>query len=603
MALTQIPSRNESDPRFTWNDTSVFADIAAWEAEVAALGGELDTLRQLQGTLAGSPAGLVHALATIESCRERAYKVYTYAAMGEAVDTTDQVAGERSSRAGSLYGELMGAVSFVEPELLAIGRDRLAEWEAVEPGLGVYAHYFDDLFRRQAHVRSPEVEEVLGLAGDAFSGAYVTFSRLTDCDFRFNPAKTAGDQNFQVGQGTIDDLLHSPDRAIRRSAWENYHDQYLAYKNTLAGNLMTSIKQNILTMRVRRFPSTLEMALFADNIPAEVYHNLLDTFRRHRTVWQRYFNVRRRALGVETLHTYDIWAPLTAEKQPVPYEQAVEWIAEALTPLGEEYAGTIRRGCFEERWVDVYPNEGKTAGAFSSGTQGTYPFILMSYTDDALSLGTLAHELGHSMHSWLTWQTQPPVYADYSLFAAEVASNFHQAMLRGWLLGQDDISPQLKIAVLEEAMANFHRYFLEMPTLALFEWEMHQRVEQGQGLIADDMNDYLADRFAEAYGEEAVVDRQRDGIRWATFGHLYADYYVYQYATGISGANALARRVLAGEPGAAESYLGFLSAGGSKYPLDALKDAGVDLTQPEAVEAAFAVLSEYVELLDSLVNA
>jgi oligoendopeptidase F len=313
--------------------------------------------------------------------------------------------------------------------------------------------------------------------------------------------------------------------------------------------------------------------------------------------------VRRRALGVETLHTYDIWAPLTAEKQPVPYEQAVEWIAEALTPLGEEYAGTIRRGCFEERWVDVYPNEGKTAGAFSSGTQGTYPFILMSYTDDALSLGTLAHELGHSMHSWLTWQTQPPVYADYSLFAAEVASNFHQAMLRGWLLGQDDISPQLKIAVLEEAMANFHRYFLEMPTLALFEWEMHQRVEQGQGLIADDMNDYLADRFAEAYGDEAVVDRQRDGIRWATFGHLYADYYVYQYATGISGANALARRVLAGEPGAAESYLGFLSAGGSKYPLHALKDAGVDLTQPAAVEAAFAVLSEYVELLDSLVNA
>ncbi|MFO7662134.1 MAG: oligoendopeptidase F [Chloroflexota bacterium] len=603
MSITQLPKRSEVESRNTWNDTSVFPDVPAWAAEVAALSDEIGTIRQLQGRVADSPAALIHALATIDSGRQRAYKVYTYASMGESVDTMDQVAGERASQARSLYGELMGAVAFLEPELLAIGRARLAEWETLEPGLRTYSHYFDDLFRRQAHVRSPEVEEVLGLAGDAFSGVYVTFSRLTDCDFQFDPVQNAAEQALPVGQGTIDALLHSPDREVRRSAWEGYHDQYLAYKNTLAENLATSIKQNVLTMRVRRFPSTLEMALYADNIPAEVYHNLLDTFRRHRTVWQRYFNVRRRALGVETLHTYDIWAPLTTEKQPVPYEQAVEWIADALLPLGEEYASTIRRGCLEERWVDLYPNEGKTAGAFSSGSQGTYPFILMSYTDDALSLGTLAHELGHSMHSWLSWQTQPPIYSDYSLFAAEVASNFHQAMLRDWLLNQENINPQLKIAVLEEAMANFHRYFLEMPTLALFELEMHQRVEKGQGLIADDMNDFLADRFAEAYGDEAVVDRQRDGIRWATFGHLYADYYVYQYATGISGANALARRVLSGEPDAAEAYLGFLKAGGSKYPLEALKDAGVDLAQPEAVEAAFAVLSEYVELLDSLVNA
>jgi oligoendopeptidase F len=223
----------------------------------------------------------------------------------------------------------------------------------------------------------------------------------------------------------------------------------------------------------------------------------------------------------------------------------------------------------------------------------------MSYTDDAISLGTLAHELGHSMHSYLSWENQPHIYADYALFAAEVASNFHQAMVRAHLLGQD-IDPQLKIAVIEEAMANFHRYFLEMPTLALFEWEMHQRVERGGGLTADDMIDYLADLFAESYGDEAVVDRQRDGIRWATFSHLYSDYYVYQYATGISGANALARRVLAGGSGPAD-YRGFLSAGGSRYPLEALRSAGVDLTQPEPVEAAFEALSGLIAQLDSLV--
>ncbi len=285
----------------------------------------------------------------------------------------------------------------------------------------------------------------------------------------------------------------------------------------------------------------------------------------------------------------------------MPYEQAVEWIAASLAPLGDEYVATLRRGCYDDRWVDVYPNQGKAAGAFSSGCQGMHPFIVMSYTDDALSMGTLTHELGHSMHSWQAWATQPRVYADYSLFAAEVASNFHQAMLRAYLLDQD-ISRDLKIAVIEEAMSNFHRYFLIMPTLAAFELEMHQRVERGEGLAADAMNDTLADLFAESYGDAAVVDRARDGIRWATFSHLYADYYVFQYATGISGANALARRVLSGGASAADDYLGFLRAGGSKYPLDALKSAGVDLSTPAPVETAFGVLSDLIERLDELVN-
>jgi oligoendopeptidase F len=441
----------------------------------------------------------------------------------------------------------------------------------------------------------------MGLAQDAFSGPYLTQSKLTDSDFRFAPATSAEGGEVELTQGTLDDILSSADREARRTAWQNYHDQYLAYKNTLAANLSTSIKQNVLQAQVRRYPSTLEMALFENNIPTEVFHNLLETFQRHCSVWERYWNVRRRALGVDTLHTYDIWAPLTAESPRVPYEQAVEWIAEALSPLGDAYVETLRRGCLEQRWVDVYPNKGKTSGAFSAGAQGTHPFIVMSYVNDAGSMGTLAHELGHSMHSYLTWETQPPVYADYSLFAAEVASNFNQAMMRAYLL-QQDISRELKIAVIEEAMANFHRYFLEMPTLAMFEWEMHKRAEQGQGLTADSMIDYLADRFATAYGDEMQLDRQRDGIRWATFSHLYADYYVYQYATGISGANALARRVLSGESGAADAYLGFLKAGGSQYPLDALKAAGVDLSTPEPVEAAFAMLSDLIEQLDELVN-
>lgn len=593
-----IPTRSEVNPQHTWNDVSVFPTVEAWANELAILRDGLAEVAGWQGRLAEGPAVLVEALSAIEAFRQRVEKVSIYAGLSAAVDRTDQAATARAGEASSLAGEAEGALAFVEPELLAIGQSRLAEWAAAEPRLAIYAHYLDDLFRRQTHVRSGEVEELLGLISDPFRGPVETADKLTDSDFRFRPAVGAGGER-PVTQGTIDDLLASTDRDARRSAWENYHDQYLAFKNTLASNLSTSIKQNVFTARARRHATTLDMALFTDNIPAAVFHNLLATFQRHRPVWHRYWDVRRRALGVETLHTYDIWAPLTAERPAVPYEQAVEWIVASLRPLGDEYAETVRRGSLEERWIDIYPNQGKAGGAFSWGCQGMHPFIVMSYADDAISLGTLTHELGHSMHSHLSWRTQPPVYADYSLFAAEVASNFHQAMLRGYLLEQD-ISRELKIAVIEEAMANFHRYFLEMPTLALFEWEMHRRVEDGKGLTADDMIAYLADLFGESYGDGMALDRERDGIRWATFGHLYADYYVYQYATGIAGANALARRVRSGGTDAAEAYLGFLRAGGSRYPLDALRDAGVDLTRPEPVEAAFEVLSGLIDQLDEL---
>jgi oligoendopeptidase F len=259
----------------------------------------------------------------------------------------------------------------------------------------------------------------------------------------------------------------------------------------------------------------------------------------------------------------------------------------------------MRRGCLDERWVDSMPSKGKTDGAFSAGSPGTYPFILMSWDHNIFSVSTLAHELGHSMHSYLAWQTQPLVYSNYSLFVAEVASNFNQAMTRGHLL-KSNLDKAFQINVLEEALSNFHRYFFIMPTLARFELEVHQRIERGAGLGASDLNALMADLFTEGYGEQMHVDRDQVGITWATFGHMYSDYYVYQYATGISGANALAKRILDGVPGAAGAYVDFLKAGGSQYPLELLQKAGVNLATPKPVESAFAVLSEYVDKLDEL---
>jgi oligoendopeptidase F len=445
------------------------------------------------------------------------------------------------------------------------------------------------------------VEELLGMLADPFAGTSGTARMLSNADFKFKPAVASDGSEIPLTQGTYTKILSTPDREGRRTAHEHYTDLYLAYRNTLANNLITSIKQNVFMMRARGHASTLELMLFEDNIPVEVFHNLIKTFKANLKTWHRYWAVRRKALDVEALHYYDIWAPLTKDRQPVPYEQAVEWICEGLSPMGEDYVEVVRKGCLQDRWVDIYPNEGKTSGAFSYGVPGTHPFIMMNYADTIFSLSTLAHELGHSMHSYLTWRNQPIVYSDYSLFVAEVASNFHQAMVRAHLL-ENGTDPEFQISVIEEAMSNFHRYFLIMPTLARFELEMHQVAEGGQGLTAEKMIGRLAELFSEAYGEEMAIDDNRIGILWATFGHLYRDYYVFQYATGISGAHALANRILSGEEGAVDDYLKFLKAGGSVYPLEALKMAGVDLTKSEPVEETFAVLAEMVDRLEALVG-
>jgi len=308
-------------------------------------------------------------------------------------------------------------------------------------------------------------------------------------------------------------------------------------------------------------------------------------------------------LGLEVLKPYDTRAQLSAEVLPVPYEQAVEWVAEGVAPLGEDYVRVLRRGAGEDRWVDVYPNKGKRMGAFSTGSMDTRPFIFMSYNDDIYSMSTLAHELGHSMHSYHTRGTQPYVYSNYGLFQAEVASNMHQALTRRHLLSTST-DPALQLAVVEEAMANFYRYFFIMPSLARFELAVHERVERGGALTADYLNDLMADLMLEVYGSEVEVDehdRPRVGSTWAQFHtHLYSNFYVYQYATGIAAADHLVERVAAGEKDAIASYLAFLKSGGSMYPLDGLRMAGVDMTSPEPVEAAFATLASMVDRLEKL---
>ncbi|MGH2405352.1 MAG: oligoendopeptidase F, partial [bacterium] len=498
----------------------------------------------------------------------------------------------------------MATIAFADPEMIALGFDTLRQWVRDEPQMANYAHYIDRLERRAAHVRSAEVEEILNQVSDPFRAASAIHGTLADADLVFAPARrTNGAEPLEVAQGSLSSLLSHPDRQVRRTAWESYADGHLAHKHAMANCIAAGVKQNVFMARARRYSSALEAALEPNHIPVEVFFNLIETYRRNLSTWHRYWRIRRQALGYETLHVYDRAAPLASHTPAVPFEQAVEWISEGMRPLSDEYVAIARRGMLEQRWVDRPVNKGKRAGAFSAGAPGTHPFIVMSYTDDVFGLSTLAHELGHSMHSYYSWQTQPLIYARYPIFLAEVASNFNQAMVRAHLL-ENETDRDLQIAVIEEAMGNFHRYFLIMPTLARFELEIHQRVEQGQALTAQTMMSLMTELFREAYGNEVVVDEERVGITWAEFPtHLYSNFYVFQYATGISGAHALAEGVRAGAPRAAERYMAFLRAGGSRFPLDALRDAGVDLASPEPVERAFRVLAQLVDRLASLLSA
>lgn len=599
MALTQLPARSEVPQEETWNLKSIFPDLEAWEKAYQEHEERLAEFKEYKGVLAQSPQTLLACLELTNEVFRGVEKVFVYSGLDSATDVSDQEARARAGQGQSLIAKARAVAAFIEPEILAIGWEKIKEWLGELPPLAVYEHYFEDLFRRQAHMRSTEVEEVLAMAADPlgyFPGAY---SSLVNADIKFNQATAEDGTTRDVGQSSINSLITDPDREVRRTAWENYADGYLDHQNTIAAIQAGTFKRDVFNARARGYGSSLEASLSPGNIPTEVFHNLIEVFKDNLPTWHRYWKIRKEILGYEQLQVYDIKAPLTTTKPQIPYQQAVDWISEGMAPLGEEYVKTLRRGCLEDRWVDRARNQGKTQGAFSWGMHDTQPFIMMSYAEDVFSLSTLTHELGHSLHSYYTRQTQPYVYGHYSLFVAEVASNFNQAMVRDYLFRTRE-DPDLIMALIEETMSNYHRYFFIMPTLARFELEMHEREERGEPINARVMMDLTADLFKEGYGDEVVMDQDRIGITWAQFGHMYRNFYVYQYATGISGANALASRVLNEGEAAAEDYLDFLRAGNSLYPLDALKKAGVDLTSPEPVETAFKFLADTVDRLEKI---
>ena len=598
MSAGSLPRREELAPEQRWDVESVFPNETAWEAAYDAVAERLGELADYRGRLGESAGTLLAGLRLRDELVGLVGRVFVYATLRFSEDAANRAAGALAERARGLRARLGAAISSFEPEILALAPATLEGYMGESADLAVYRHYFDRVGLGRGHVRSAEVEEVLAEVSNLADTPRAIRAALENADLALGTIRDEEGREVRLGQGNVQRFLRSADRAVRRAAWETSADAYLGMRHTFAATLAGGVKRDVFYARARRYDSSLEASLAPHAIPVEVFHNLLDTVWKNLPVWHRYFAVRRRMLGLDQLHGWDLTAPLEHARRPIPFDEGVELIAAALAPLGEEYVGIVRKG-MADRWVDPWPNIGKGGGAFSGGVQGTHPFISMSYGHDLGGVSTLAHELGHSLHSYYSWQTQPQVYSSYSLFVAEAASNMHQALLGAYLLERAN-DPDFLLTVIEERMGNHLRYLFTMPILARFELDCHERVERGEALSADGMTETLAELYRQGYGDEVVLDAPRMGITWARFPHLFTNFYVFQYATGIAAAAALAQQVRAEGQPAAERYLTFLKAGGSVYPLDALRTAGVDLRDPAPVQAAFDMLAGYVERLERI---
>jgi oligoendopeptidase F len=602
--MTKKLKRADFPPESKWKPEDVYPTWKDFEADYDAALAELPKLGAYKGKLKDGPSVMADYLEETVKLIPRVIQMMSYANFAMSVDSADQVPKAYVGQAMSLAGQLGAVTAFAEPEMLEIG-EKLLEWTEQEPRLAIYHHYFDDLLRQKEHMRSAEVEEVLGLLAEPFAQIQRTASELAGADIKFEPAVDSEGQTHPVTQGALDTNASNPDRQVRRTAWENFCDGYASHINTFASNYLAHVKAQVFNMRVRGYSSVLESRLKPYKVPLEVFHNLLDTFKANLPTWHKYWDVKRRALGYDKLYPYDIWAPLGTNPPKLSFKEAVEMIVEGNAPLGEEYTSVLRKGCLEGHWVDWAPNDTKRQGAFSSGGKEKLPpLIMMSFHDDVSGLSTLSHELGHSMHTHFMNQHQPLIYTiSYpSMTLAETASNTNQAMTRAFLRESKADDKEFQLALLEEAMSNYHRYLFQMLNLATFELEVYTRAEQGKPLSAGILLDIMKDIYAAGYGETMTDDPERTATTWAQFGHLYVPYYTFQYAVGISAADMLTAKIRSGEPGAAENYLNFIKTGTSMYTMDQFRLAGVDMTSPEPVKAAFGVLASMVDQLENLTS-
>lgn len=599
-ANQKLQARDEVAIENTWRLEDIFTTDEEWQAELDELKKVIPKFTDYHGKLAASEEQLYNLLVLQDEVSERIGKLYTYAHMRYDQDTTNSVYQAINSKAENLITQFSSAMSFIVPEILDMGEKTLKAFYEKKPELKHYQHALGEITRQKKHILSEKEEVLLAEVSEVTGNAAQTFGMLNNADLKFPMVKNDEGEEVELTHGRYINFLESDKPEVRRDAFKAVYGTYGSFINTFASTLSGAVKKHNFSAKVRNYDSARQAALDNNNIPENVYDNLVEAVNDRLDLMHRYVALRKRVLQLDELHMYDLYTPLVKNvSMKYTYKEAQEHILKGLAPLGEEYVGRIQEG-FTNRWVDVEENKGKRSGAYSSGSYGTNPYILMNWQNNLNNLFTLGHELGHSLHSYYTRENQAFRYGDYSIFVAEVASTCNESLLNEYMIEQtsDDLE---KLFLLNHFLEGFRGTVFRQTMFAEFEHIIHQLDQKGEALTPDKLTEEYYALNKKYFGEEIVSDEEI-GLEWARIPHFYYNYYVYQYATGYAAAQSLASQILKEKQPAVDRYLGFLKAGSSDYPIEVLKKAGVDMTDKQPILQALDVFEEKLIEMESLLD-
>lgn len=595
----ELPKRNEVAEEYTWNLSDMYTDKKTWEAELNEISSIMEEIEKTEGNVTVSASQLLDVLEKSAVAGQKLELALNYAARLYDQDKKNTKHQAMEQKANALAAEYSSQTSFIVPEILALDETVLEGYYKEQEGLELYRIQIEEIQRLKAHSLSAELEKLVAMTSEMSQTAAEVYSILDNADLAFPEILDEDGESVRISHGNFVPLLESPDRRVRKDAFENYYKVYQQFINTIAGLYNGQVKQQIFYAKARNYESTLEAAVDANHVPSKVYYNLIDTVNKNLDKMHRYVKIRKKCLGVEELHMYDVYTPMIADAaKKISFEEAKETVLKALAPLGEAYVNTVREG-FANRWIDVYENEGKRSGAYSAGVYGVHPYILLNHNDTLKNMFTLAHEMGHSMHSYYSNDTQPYIYSQYKIFVAEVASTCNEVLLMEYLLANTTDQKE-RAYLLNHYLDSFKGTVYRQTMFAEFEMQTNKLVEEGESLTADCLNKLYYELNRKYYGPEMVSDPEI-AYEWARIPHFYYDFYVYQYATGYSAAVAIAHAILKEGAPAVERYLKFLSGGCSKSPIDLLKIAGVNMEEPQPIQEALAVFGEILDEIETLV--